>query len=137
MGRTGRIVVAACVVAAGAALGVVLGLASLMVHREALRVSGVPLPWGLLLGLGTTYSVVTGLSLTAAGVRGSAGCGAGWLLLVLAAQRTRPEGDFLVAGDGLGLGFVLGGMVVVAAAVVRSGTRRSPAVRGGHEEVRP
>lgn len=119
------------VVVACAALGAVLGLASLLVHREALRVSGVPLPWGLLLGLGATYSVTAVLSSTPAGVRGSAGCGAGWALLVLAAQRTRPEGDFLVAGDGLGIGFVLGGLVVVAAAVVRSGIRARAAPSGG------
>lgn len=130
MDRWGGLVATAGVVVACAVLGAVLGLASLLVHREALRGGGVALPWGLLLGLGTTYAVITALSTTSAGVRGSAGCGVGWFLLVLAAQRSRPEGDFLVAGDWLGTSFVLGGMAVVAMAVVRNGTRPSrPQVR--------
>lgn len=131
MDRTGGLVAAAGVVMACAFLGAVLGLASLLVHREALRVAGVPLPWGLLLGLATTYAVITALAATPAGLRGSAGCGIGWFLLVLATQRSRPEGDFLVAGDWLGTSFVLGGMAVVAVAVVRAGTRAS------REQVRP
>ena len=103
-----------------AGLGAVVCLAGLVVHRQALRPSGVVLPWGLLLGLSTAYAVIRAVNVTPVAVRGSAGCGAGWLLSVLVAHRTRPEGDFMVAGDWLGTAFVLGGMVVVALAVIRS-----------------
>lgn len=119
MGRWGGVAAAAVVVAC-ALLGAVLGLASMLVHREALRFSGMLLPWGVALGWCTTYAVIVALRLTPAGVRGSAGCAAGWVLLVLAAQRSRPEGDFLVAGDGLGTVFLLGGLAVVFVAVIRS-----------------
>ena len=102
------------------ALGAMVCLAGLVVHRQALRPAGMVLPWGLVLGLATAYAVIRAVNATPVAVRGSVGCGAGWLLWVLVAHRTRPEGDFLVAGDWLGTAFVLGGMAVVALAVLRS-----------------
>lgn len=104
-------------------VGVLVGLAGLLAHRHAVRPSGVVLPWGLLLGLATAYAVITALSMTPVAVRGAAACGAGWVLAVVVAQHARPEGDFLIAGDALGMGFVFGGMLAVAVAVVRSVTK--------------
>ncbi len=127
MGRSSGALATVLVVSASLLLGVGVGFAGLLAHRHAVRSDGVALPWGLVLSLATVYAVITALAVTPGGVRSAAGCGAGWLLFVLVAQRTRPEGDYLVAGDGLGIGFVLGGMVVVAAAVVRCVARASRA----------
>ena len=115
---TTTLVLAACVL-----VGVVVGLAGLLAHRHAARPSGVLLPWGLLLGLATAYAVIRALSVTPVAVRGAGACGAGWVMAVVAAQVARPEGDFLVAGDPLGMGFVFGGMLAVAVAVGRSVTK--------------
>jgi len=115
--------------AAGAVLGAWAALAATLAHRHALRMSGLTIPWGLLLGLVTIFVVIQALTLTAGGVRGAVGCAVGWVVTVLGLQSSRPEGDFLVSGDALGSGFVLGGMAVVAVAVVRSmtSTRRASA----------
>jgi len=89
------------------------------------------LPWGLLLAVVMVYVVIRAMAIAPGGVRSAAGCAAGWVLFVLLAQRTRPEGDFLILGDSLGMGFVFGGMGAVAVAVVRTVSR------AGREKVRP
>jgi predicted outer membrane lipoprotein len=109
--------------AACALLGAVVGMAGMLAHRNVVRPSGVLLPWGLLLGLATAFAVIRAVSLTPVAVRGAVACAAGWLLALIGLQRARPEGDFLVAGDGLGMAFAFGGMAVVAVAVARSVTR--------------
>lgn len=120
MSRVNRALVTVAFVVAGALLGATAGLATAVVHRQTLRVSSVTVPWGLLLGLATSYTLIRALSLTGASVRGAAGCAVGWVVMVLVLHDSRPEGDFLVASDSLGYGFVLGGVVVVAFAVARS-----------------
>ena len=103
-----------------AALGAVVCLAGIIVHRYAVLPSGLVLPWGLVLGLATPYAVIRAVNVTPVALRGSVGFGVGWLLFMLVAHRSRPEGDFLIAGDWIGTVFVLGGMAVVALAVIRS-----------------
>jgi hypothetical protein len=123
MARWGGAVACTLALTACALLGSVVGLAGVLAHRHVARPSGVPLPWGLLLALVTAYAVIRAMSVTPVAVRGVAACGAGWVLAVVVMLRTRPEGDFVVAGDGLGMGFALGGAAVVAVAVVRSVTK--------------
>jgi len=106
--------------AAGSVLGAWAALAGTLAHRQVLRMWGLTIPWGLLLGLVTIYVVIQALTMTDAGVRAAVGCALGWVVTVLSLQGSRPEGDFLVSGDALGSGFVLGGMAVVAVAVVHS-----------------
>jgi len=110
----------AVVVPGCAALGATVCLAGIVVHRYAVLRSGLVLPWGLVLGLVTPYAVIRAVNATPVAVRGAASFAAGWLLFLLLAHRSRPEGDFLVAGDWLGTVFVLGGMAVVALAAIRS-----------------
>ncbi len=119
--------VATTLAAVGFALaGAVAALAGLIVHRQALRVGGTPLPWGLGLGLATEYALLRAAA-AGRGIPAALGCGGGWALVVLALQRTRPEGDFLVAADWLGYGFVFGGMLTVAVGVGQAVARyRSP-----------
>ena len=102
------------------ALGAMVCLAGLVVHRQALRPAGMVLPWGLVLGVGRGYAVIRAVKATPVAVRGSAGCGAGWLLSVVVPHRPRTEDDLMVAVDWLGTAFVLGGMALVALAVLRS-----------------
>jgi hypothetical protein len=47
------------------------------------------------------------------------------------AQPARPEGDYLLVGDGLGYAFLLGGMATVAIAVVSSIAGQSHTGRRG------
>ncbi len=131
MRGAGAALVAVSLAAASALLGAWAALAATLVHRQVLRMSGLTIPWGLLLGLVTIYVVIQALTLTVAGVRGAVGCAVGWVVTVLGLQSSRPEGDFLVSGDALGSGFVLGGMAVVAVAVIRSITSTGrPTVAG-------
>ena len=108
--------------------GVFVGFCSLVTHRHGWPVAGVGVPWGLMLCLATGYAAGRAAGLLA-GTAGAVAFGLGWLAVVAVGFPPRPEGDYLVAGDLRGLGFAVGGTVMVAAAVVRSVTRR-PADRG-------
>lgn len=86
-------------------VGFVVGLAGSLVQ-------GGWFPGGLVLALLAIAGLCYG-AVQATGTRvGGAAAGAGWLLAVLLASPTRPEGDFLFEA---GLGsyvFMLGGMIV-------------------------
>jgi hypothetical protein len=110
--------------------GAVTGVCGLAVHRQVWRDLPVALPWGLLLALTTTFAVVRAAGLVAA-TPGVAGAALGWLGSILLLQPPRPEGDFLLAGDALGYVFLLGGMAVVAAAVVTGVTANTRSGRRG------
>ncbi len=100
---------ATAVVLGGLSVGV--AILSAVVSRLIWRPDVVSLPWGLVLGVAASASIVLvgrllsrGLGLAAAG---------GWIVgtgLVLAG---RPEGDYLLAQDGLGLGYLLVSVAVV------------------------
>lgn len=101
-------------------------------HRHVWRDLPVDVPWGTLLALASAFTVVRAAGLLA-GVQGVVGVAVGWVVMVLVLQPARPEGDFLLAGDALGYGFLLGGLATVAAAVVtgiaaqsRAGGARTP-----------
>lgn len=97
--------------------GSLTAVCGLAVHRHVWRDLPVALPWGVLLALTTVFAVVRAAGLIAA-TSGLAGAALGWLGAMLLLQPPRAEGDFLLAGDTLGYVFLLGGMAVVAAAVV-------------------
>lgn len=126
----GRSVVRVLAVGAGVVLGAVTAFAGLLVHRQALRIGGQTLPWGLALALAASYALLRAASLSG-GVPAAAGVAVGWVGVMLDLQRTRPEGDFLIAADWLGYGFVLGGTAVVVVGVVQavSESRRTPTDR--------
>jgi hypothetical protein len=93
--------------------GLVAGLVGSFVH--AATAYGVPV--GLLSGLGLSLAVFVTAGLTTRS-RGSVTCAAlGWASVVLLLSVRRPEGDLVVPGTGLGYAWLLGGMVVTAAAV--------------------
>lgn len=102
-------------------LGAILAFACVLAHRHALYVGSVPLPWGLLLSVGTTYAVVrAGAYLDGGAAAGAVAVGAGWVLVVIVASRPRADGDYLLAGDWVGYALILGGMAAAAAAIVRA-----------------
>ncbi|CAN5899923.1 hypothetical protein BH20ACT6_BH20ACT6_01410 [soil metagenome] len=108
MGRLGA--------AAGATLGgVCVGVLALVTHR----LGGTALPWGLALAAAVSVSVSAALGVLGAGRAALVGYGLGWGAAVVVALGGRPEGDYLVAGDPLGWGLLLGvfGAVVVATVV--------------------
>jgi len=97
--------------------GASTALGGFVVHRHVERQLLVDLPWGLALALVTLFAVVRAAG-EVSGVHGLAASAGGWVLIALLVQSPRPEGDFLLAGDALGYGFLLGGMAVLGVAVV-------------------
>ena len=114
---TGWVVVP--VTALAAVLGAGVAVLALVVHRDAERVHDLLLPWGL--ALATLGSVLPSLALTAAGAgRWAVGAyGAGWCLVVMGLLGGRTEGDYLVAADARGWGFLVVASVAVVAVTVR------------------
>jgi len=99
-------------------VGVIIGLAGAIVHRDAFRPAGVLLPWGLVLTLATAFSVTLAAARLAR-TPGVIGVPIGWVVALLWLQQGRPEGDTVLVSDFLGNAYVFGGMVVLAIAVVR------------------
>jgi hypothetical protein len=101
----------------GTLLGAGVGVAALLVHRQALWVDGRPLPWGAVLAVAAPAAL--GLAL-----RGRTpvllGFLLGWLAVVLGALVEGPGGDFLLMSDVLGWGF-LGGSVVLIGVLLAVG----------------
>lgn len=118
MGGAVGALAAAVVVAATCLLVAVL---SGWVSRAAWRWSGQLVPWGLALGVASSVSAVL-LARRVNRVLGFAAA-AGWaggLLLLLAG---RPEGDYVVANDGLGNAFLFAATGAVILAAVWQGQR--------------
>lgn len=111
-GSLGTFAAAAAVAAASLLVALLAGLVS----RAAWRWSGQLVPWGLVLGVASSAGAVV----LARGVSRAAGfaAAAGWVVGLLLLLAGRPEGDYVVAGDGLGEAFLLlaTGSVVVTAA---------------------
>jgi hypothetical protein len=122
LARTGAlgVLVAALVVAAGCLLVAVL---SGWVSRAAWRWSGHLVPWGLALGLASSVSAVL-LARRVSRVLGFAAA-AGWAVGLLLLLAGRPEGDYVIANDGLGNAFLFAttGAVVLAAVWQGQGPR--------------
>jgi hypothetical protein len=106
-------------------VGAVVAVLALGVHRDG----GSGRPWGLLLAVAGSAAASVVLS-AASNSRGVVlGYGLGWGAVVLVALAGRPEGDYLVAADALGWGFVVAGCgtVVVVTAVGLLRPRAAPA----------
>jgi hypothetical protein len=78
---------------------------------------GVPI--GLLASLGLLLAVLVSAGMLTRSRAGVLVAAASWLLVVLVLSQPRPEGDLVVPGSGLGYAWLLGGMVVSAAAAFR------------------
>jgi len=96
-------------------LGAAVAVLALAAHRDAARLGGLLVPWGL--ALAVLGSALPGVALTAerAGRAVVAAYGAGWCLVVLALVGGRGEGDYVVAADGRGWGFLAVASLAVVA----------------------
>jgi hypothetical protein len=104
--------------AAALLLGLLVSLASVVVHRSAF-------PLGLVLALVTTYSLAWWL-LRSAHPRTATTYVAGWLAAFALVLRGRPEGDFALAQDLEGVLLMVAGLGLVAiGAAGLHGRRRS------------
>ncbi len=105
-------------VVAGVALVVgssVVAICAGLVSRSAWRPSHVTVPWGLVLSVAGSVSLIV-VTRIAAGRRPGYLAAGGWLLGVGAVLFWHPGGDYLFADDGLGYGFLLGATIAVLVA---------------------
>jgi hypothetical protein len=108
-----RVVVGIVVGSVAAVVAILAALVSRMIWRNDV----VSVPWGLLLGAAASVAVVLaarvyveGLAFLAAGV---------WIVATALVLAGRPEGDYLFAQDGLGLGYLgIATVAVMGAAAV-------------------
>jgi hypothetical protein len=116
-GRAGGLGGAAALCAVGV-IGVLVGICAAWVSRAVWRVGGAALPWGLLVSLAGSVSLVV-LAREARRVAPLVAVGSWFVGVVVVLVR----GDTVVAGDGLGIAFlvVCAGCVLVTATV--GGTR--------------
>lgn len=103
--------------AAFALLGVYVCVLGMAVHRHRTEVAGLTLPWGLLLALAATCAVAVAAAHWVP--LGGAWVALGWTATLLVQDATASD-SVVVAGDGLGWGFMLGGLALLAVAVVRA-----------------
>ena len=123
-------------------LGLAVAVLGLFAHRDTAQVAGMDLPWGLVVALLTAFTLVCAAG-ALAGASGAACAAAGWVACVLLALSGRPEGDYLLAADAIGQGYLWGGLATVAVAFA-VGVRLEPppvaepsgsgAVRSGGEQ---
>ena len=114
-------------------LGAAVAVMALLTHRDAVRVADVLVPWGL--ALATLGSVLPSLALRSLGAGGAGGrrlrrrYGA-WSCSCCSSGRG--EGDYLVAGDARGWGFlVVASLAVVAVTLGGLGGRATRPGRHG------
>jgi hypothetical protein len=110
--RPGWLVGLLAVVAGGSGFAVA-ALASL-VARIVWRADPVSIPWGLVLAVGGSASLIV-LAKTLARSTGFAAAG-GWLVGLFYVFSPRSEGDYVIAGDALGYGFLLLSVIAVMCA---------------------
>ena len=110
---------AALVAVAAGLLGAAVAVMALVTHRHAVRVADVLVPWGL--ALAVLGSVLPSLALHSLGAgRLAVGAyGGGWCLVVLMLLDGRDEGDYLVAADTRGWGFLVVASLAVVAVTLR------------------
>ena len=94
-------------------LAVAVGLAGAFVQSAHARVSGVALPWGVVLAIAGTAGLVL-LARSLLQSRWALGLVVlMWFVGVIPFTIKRPEGDLVIASGGYGLVFLFGGVLVV------------------------
>ncbi|MBA2640444.1 MAG: hypothetical protein H0U77_10800 [Nocardioidaceae bacterium] len=106
----------AALAAVAALLGAGVGVLATAVHRSATDAAGISWHWGIVLSVVASVAVSVGVATAGAGRAPVVAYGCGWSAAVLVLLGGRAEGDYLVAGDGLGWSFlVVSSLAVVAA----------------------
>lgn len=109
-------------------VGIVVGLFAAFAHAQ--RAGEVPV--GLPMALGGAAAVVVAVGVLT-GSRGAAALpGIGWLISVLILASPRSEGDLIVSGDGPGLAYLGGGLVLLGGLSALPYGRLKPVDRREH-----
>jgi hypothetical protein len=101
--------------------GALVGLEALVVHRDAVWVGAVPLPWGALLAIAAPTAVGIALRNEPALLLGFL---AGWLLILLRALGGGAGGDFVLMNDVVGWGFLGANLLVFGVVMFAVGATR-------------
>ncbi|MEH3034030.1 MAG: hypothetical protein PGN07_08305 [Aeromicrobium erythreum] len=101
-------------------LGLLVGVLGAVEHRQRTDLGGIDLPWGLVLALGAAWCVA--LAADRLVVLGSAWFTVGWGSVLLL-QQLGGDGSYLVADDGLGWAFMVGGLAGLVLVVVWASRR--------------
>lgn len=106
----------------------VVAICAGLVSRSAWRPSAVTVPWGLVLGVAGSVSLIV-VTRVLAGRRSGLVAVGGWLLGIAIVLFWHPGGDYLFANDALGTTFLLGATVAVLVAAGWGGPSRTAAAR--------
>jgi len=101
--------------------GGLVGLEALVVHRDALWVGAVPLPWGALLAVAAPTAVGIVLRDRPPLLLGFL---AGWLLVLWRALGGGAGGDFVLMNDVVGWGFLGANLVIFGVVMFAVGATR-------------
>ena len=103
--------------AATAVLGAALALLAASLHRMVWRTGDLTLPWGIVLGVAASVAGAVAAGVLLGRRAGTLALAAGWLVTLFLLLRGRPEGDYVVASDALGWGFLVAGVATMAVLV--------------------
>jgi hypothetical protein len=102
---------------ATAVLGAALALLAADLHRMVWRSAELTLPWGIVLGVTASVACAVAAGVLLGRRAGTLALAAGWLVTLFLLLRGRPEGDYVVASDALGWGFLVAGVATMAVLV--------------------
>lgn len=94
-------------------MGAAVAVAAVAVHRIDVPALGGSAPVGLLLALSASYAMVWALRLIEEPARTAMSFALGWMVAFVFLLFGRPEGDYLVAADGVGYTLMVAGLVLV------------------------
>jgi len=101
----------------GVVVGLLIGIAGLVVSRHEVFVAGIAWPWGLVVTLLAVPVVLTGVGRVGSQAA-SWSAAAGWFLPVAVLVLIHPGGDQIPGQDTTGLAYLILGAIVVVATVV-------------------
>jgi hypothetical protein len=104
-----------------ALFGGLVGLDALVVHRDAVWVGAVPLPWGALLAVAALVAIGIMLRDWPPLLLGFM---AGWLLVLWRALDGGPGGDFVLMNDVVGWSFLGANLLVFGVVMFAAGATR-------------
>jgi hypothetical protein len=104
-------------IGSGLIVGLLIGIAGLVVSRHEVFVVGVDWPWGLVVTLLAVPVVLTGVGRVGSQVASWSAAG-GWFIPVAVLVLVHPGGDQIPGQDTTGLAYLILGLIVVVATVV-------------------
>ncbi len=104
-------------IAALVPIALITGVAGVFLHRAAMHVGSVRIPYGLVLALFSTVALVALVRAVTPRRIGAVLALLAWLLAVIPFTAKRPEGDLLIASGAAGLVFLFGGVIVMSVSI--------------------